>query len=102
MKTVGISLKVIKSLSLFIMQSLLYVNHEMVHYIGDIYSLKTRPRCRIDLLQVRLVKTDKKLMIIARKLFNKFPLEIRELNHKDFKIKFSQFLFKKYLYSLNE
>lgn len=49
----------------------LRANFEMVHCRGDLHSHEIRSRRKIDLPQVRLVKTDKSRMIMASNLFNK-------------------------------
>lgn len=61
------------------MQCLLYLS---AHFELFYYSHEPRSRFKLDLPQVRLVKTEKGPMIMSSKLFNKLPLEIKLLGDK--------------------
>lgn len=96
--------KILTLFSLFIQQCLLYIraNIHLLDCRKDVHSYNTRFCNNINLPKVRLAKTDKRPMMIAIKLYNKLPLDIRLLSDKDFKIKLNYFLCKGSFYSIEE
>jgi hypothetical protein len=69
---------------------------------GAVHTYRTRSRETLNVPRTRLHKTDTSVLIRSRKMYNKLPKEIRELEYKVFRRKTLYFLSKSCFYSVQE
>lgn len=88
----------------FIYQNILYVrqNLDNMTFNKDIHNFNTRHKNNIVLPQTRLAKIAKSYLFISIKLYNKIPVDIRNMNDIEFMTCIKHHLIAKSYYKLDE
>lgn len=99
-----IKLRVLTVINLYIFELLLKTKHNIGSHIHrrHIHSISTRNNNLLDIPFVRLSKTKTSHLIVGLKLFNKLPLEVKELGFTCFKQKIFNWLVQNPFYDIDE
>lgn len=90
--------------SAYVYQNLIYTKKYMQenHFHSDTHTHNTRNKHNIEMVGHRLAKTSKSFVCNSARFFNKLPMELRNMDYEQFKLKVKTMLIKKSYYTIKE